>query len=233
MSPFDRGAGLARSLAIHHAIPLRQRRLRRLYGHFVGAGDLVDDIGAHAGDRVRAFAALGCHMVALEPQPDVARLLRVVVEAELAEVSGRRSLSVSERTPTVTTLATAWRDARARDSDFARVQWNRRIEIDTTTLDRFDRAVRSPGVRQDRCRGERTSRLAGLGRPVPALSFEYLPRSLQEVQVSLTRLIALGRLSSTGRSVNPTSSRHTVARPSELLATLRTPPAQRRHARLK
>jgi hypothetical protein len=72
MSRFDRGVGLARSLVIYHAIPLRQRRLRRLYGHFVGAGDLVFDIGAHAGNRVRAFVALGCRVVALEPQPDFA-----------------------------------------------------------------------------------------------------------------------------------------------------------------
>src|SRR5712691_2782859 len=161
MSRFDRGVGLARSVAIYHAIPLRQRRLRRLYGHFVGAGDLVFDIGAHAGNRVRAFAALGCQVVAVEPQPDFARLLRalcgrspqiVVVEAAVADVAGRRSLLVSERTPTVTTLATDWRDARARDPDFAHVQWNRRMEIATTTPRPFDRAVRSPGVRQDRCR---------------------------------------------------------------------------------
>ncbi len=78
MSRFDRGVGLARSVAIYHAIPLRQRRLRRLYGHFVGAGDLVFDIGAHAGNRVRAFAALGCQVVAVEPQPDFARLLRAL-----------------------------------------------------------------------------------------------------------------------------------------------------------
>src|SRR6266581_1128973 len=106
MTRFDRGVGLARSLAIYHAIPWRQRRLRRLYRRFVGAGDLVFDVGAHAGNRVRAFAALGCRVVAIEPQPDFARLLRalfgrssriVVVEAAVAEVSGRGSLSLSER----------------------------------------------------------------------------------------------------------------------------------------
>ena len=139
MSQLDRGLGLLRSLAIYHAIPLRQRRLRRLYGGFVAAGDLVFDIGAHAGNRVRGFASLGCRVVALEPQPDFARLLRVlfrgssqitIIEAAVAEVSGRRSLSLSERTPTVTTLANTWRDARARDPDFGRVRWNRRIEIE-------------------------------------------------------------------------------------------------------
>ena len=201
MSRFDRGVGLVRSLAIYHAIPLRQRRLRRLYGHFVGAGDLVFDIGAHAGNRVRAFAALGCRVVALEPQPDFAWLLRalysrssrvVVVESAVADVSGRRSLSVSERTPTVTTLAAGWRDARAGDPDFDRVQWNRQIEVDTTTLDRLIEQFGVPAFVKIDVEGSEPAVLAGLGRPVPALSFEYLPRALQEVQACLARLITLG-----------------------------------------
>src|SRR6201995_1973800 len=118
MGRLDRALGLARSIAVYHVIPLRQRRLRRLYGQFVGTGDLVFDICAHVGNRVRAFAALGCRVVALEPQPDCARLLRtffrrspqvVVVESAVAAVAGRGSLSLSELTPTVTTLATEWR----------------------------------------------------------------------------------------------------------------------------
>ena len=75
MSPINRAAGLLRSLVIYHAIPLRQRRLRTLYQQFVRPGDLVFDIGAHAGNHVRAFSALGCRVVALEPQPDFAQSL--------------------------------------------------------------------------------------------------------------------------------------------------------------
>src|SRR5499427_10251623 len=102
MSRFDRGLGLVRSLAIYHAVPFRQRRLRRLYGHFVATGDLVFDIGAHAGNRVRAFTALGCQVVALEPQPDFAWLLRVlfgrrwvvrIIEAGAGRAAGRGTLS--------------------------------------------------------------------------------------------------------------------------------------------
>ena len=208
MSRLDRGVGLVRSLAIYHAIPLRQRRLRRLYGHFVGAGDLVFDIGAHAGNRVRAFAALGCQVVALEPQPDFAWLLRalcrrsprvMVVEAAVADVSGRRSLSVSERTPTV------------------------------TTLDRLIEHFGVPAFVKIDVEGSEPAVLAGLGRPVPALSFEYLPRALQEVQACLTRLIALGPYQfnwSVGESNELASDRWLDA--SELLTTLRTPAAHRR-----
>src|SRR5262249_23562580 len=97
MSRLDRGVGLARSLAIYYGRPLRLRRLRRLYGGFVRAGDLVFDLGAHVGNRVRGFAGLGCRVIALEPQPDFARLLRtlfacspqiVVVEAAVSDRPG-------------------------------------------------------------------------------------------------------------------------------------------------
>jgi FkbM family methyltransferase len=238
MGRLDRGVGLARSLAIYHAIPLRQRRLRRLYSNFVGAGDLVFDIGAHAGNRVRGFASLGCRVVALEPQPDFAWLLRtlfarspqiVVVEAAVAAQPGQGWLSLSERTPTVTTLATAWRDARARDPDFARVRWNRRIEVETTTLDRLIDRFGVPAFVKIDVEGSETAVLAGLGHAVRALSFEYLPRALEEVLACLTRLTALGPYRfnwSIGESNQLASDEWLNA--AELLAALRTPAAQRR-----
>jgi len=247
MSRFDRGVGLARSLAIYHAIPLRQRRLRRLYSQFVAAGDLVFDIGAHAGNRVRAFAALGCRVVALEPQPDFAWLLRTlcgrslrvsVVEAAVADLSGRRRLSVSERTPTVTTLATEWREARTRDPDFGRVRWNRQIEVETTTLDRLIQQFGVPAFVKIDVEGSEPAVLAGLGRPVPALSFEYLPRALHAVDLCLTRLLVLGPYQfnwSVGESNQLASEQWIDA--SALIAALRTSAAQRRpgdvYARLR
>src|SRR5439155_24728461 len=66
MSHLDRALGLARSLAIYHAIPRRQRRMRHLYADFVTRDDLVFDVGAHVGNRTRAFRALGCRVVAIE-----------------------------------------------------------------------------------------------------------------------------------------------------------------------
>ena len=98
MSRTDRAIGLARSLLVYHAIPRRQRRMQRLYRQFAQPGDLVFDVGAHVGNRARALAALGCRVIALEPQPDFARMLRLlfgrnprieVVEAAVTGASGQ------------------------------------------------------------------------------------------------------------------------------------------------
>jgi hypothetical protein len=189
MSHWDRILGVARSIAVYHAIPMRRRRMRRLYAQFVAPGDLVFDVGAHAGNRVRGFAALGCHVVALEPQPDFARLLRTVfgrsrrridvVEMAVGDAAGRAVLSVSERTPTVTTLAPAWREARAGEPDFAGSAESSGRDDDARPA---GRAFGDP-VHQDRRGGGGPAVLGGLQPSVPALSFGTC-RSMRCVRAS-------------------------------------------------
>src|SRR3954471_2674360 len=117
MSVLDRTIGFVRSLVVYHGIPGRQRRMRRLYADFVRSGDLAFDLGAHAGNRTRALAALGCMVVAVEPQPDFAALLRrlfarsgrvTVVEAAAGRTAGTADLAISHRNPTVTTMSSEW-----------------------------------------------------------------------------------------------------------------------------
>jgi FkbM family methyltransferase len=237
-SRLDRALGLARSLAIYHAIPLRQQRMRQLYAGFVRSGDLVFDIGAHAGNRVRGFISLGCRVVALEPQPDFARLLRLlfrgssqieVIQAAAGEAPGRASLAISERTPTVTTLAEAWRDARTHDPEFTGVRWNRCIEVETTTLDALIARFGSPSFVKIDVEGAEPAVLTGLTHAVTALSFEYLPRALDQVHACIRRLTALGPYRfnwSPGESYRLAADCWLDER--ELLASLRTPGAQRR-----
>jgi FkbM family methyltransferase len=237
MSGARRAAGLMRSLAIYHGIPLRQRRLRRLYAQFLSPGDLVFDLGAHAGNRTRAFAAMGCRIVAVEPQPDFARLLHLlfdrspqvqVLEAAVGSEPGRAPLFISERTPTVTTIAAPWHEARAREPDFRGVRWDRRIDVQTTTLDLLIERFGMPVFVKIDVEGSEPAVLAGLNRPVRSLSFEYLPRALDYARVCAARLSALGPYRfnwSAGESYELSDQWMTEA---ELGAALRTADAQRR-----
>jgi FkbM family methyltransferase len=238
MSGWDRALGLSRSLAMYHAIPWRRRRLRRLYQGFVSGGDLVFDVGAHAGNRVRAFASIGCRVVALEPQPDFARLLRAlfgssdrveILEMAVGDRAGRAVLSVSERTPTVTTLAQPWQEARSAEPDFAGVHWNRRIEIETTTLDRLMARYGQPAFIKIDVEGSEPAVLDGLSSAVAALSFEYLPRALDQVHACTARLASLGSYRfnwSAGETYRLESASWLSG--DALLEKLREPAAQRR-----
>jgi FkbM family methyltransferase len=201
MSRLDRAIGLTRSLAIYYAIPFRQLRLRALYRRFVRPGDLVFDVGAHIGNRTRAFAALGCRVVAVEPQPHIARTLRrlvgrrpgvVVVEEAIGRAPGRVTLSISERTPTVSTVAREWRDERARETDFGGVEWNRAIDVPLTTLDALILRHGTPVFVKIDVEGGELAVLEGLSTPVTALSFEFLPQALDAADACVARLEALG-----------------------------------------
>ena len=237
-TPPSRLYGLIRSLAVYHAIPLRQRRLRRLYAAFAGPGDLVFDVGAHAGNRTRALAALGCRVVALEPQPDFAGLLRLlfgrhprvtVLETAVGDCAGAATLSVSDRTPTMTTLAAAWRAARERDPVFNRVRWNRDIDVELVTLDALIARFGPPAFVKIDVEGAEPAVLAGLTRPVPALSFEYLPGTLDYTRTCVDRLRALGSYRfnwSVGESYRLAAGAWVDG--GTLLDGLRTGPARRR-----
>ena len=70
--------GVARSLAIYYGRPWRFRRMDAFYARIIRPGDLCFDLGAHVGNRVRSWRALGARVVAVEPQPALVRVLRLL-----------------------------------------------------------------------------------------------------------------------------------------------------------
>jgi FkbM family methyltransferase len=197
----ERWLGLLRSLVIYWR-PGRQRGLKRLYGSLVGPGDLVFDVGAHLGDRSAAFSALGARVVALEPQPDVRRWLArlvgrrpgVTIRAEaVGRAPGTARLAVSRRTPTVSSLAERWRTALPdANPGFQKVHWEEQIEVTVTTLDALIGAYGVPRFCKIDVEGFEAEVLAGLSRPVPGLSFEFVAGALDVAVACVRRLQALG-----------------------------------------
>jgi FkbM family methyltransferase len=197
----DRTRGIARSLAMYHGIPGRHRRMARFYGRFLGPGDLGFDIGAHVGSRVRAWRRLGARVLAVEPQPDCLRVLRLlfgrdrgvtIAPVAVGARAGRARLALSAATPTVSTLSPGWIESVTADPRFARVRWDRTVEVEVATLDDLIAVHGEPAFCKIDVEGYEVDALAGLTRPVRALSFEYLPPAHDAALAALDLVEKLG-----------------------------------------
>jgi FkbM family methyltransferase len=193
--------GIGRSLALYHGVPGRHRRMVRFYGQFLGPGDVGFDIGAHVGSRVRAWRRLGVRVVAVEPQPDLLRVLRLffgrdddvlLVPGAVGARAGRARLDVSTATPTVSSMSPDWRESVAADASFARVRWDRSVEVEVATLDDLIAVHGVPAFCKIDVEGFEVEVLQGLTHPLPALSFEYLPPAHDAALTALRLVERLG-----------------------------------------
>ncbi len=175
--------------------------MRRFYRDFLGPGDLAFDIGAHVGSRVRAWRRLGARVVAVEPQPDLLRILRLffgrdrsvtVMPVALGARAGTARLRVATATPTVSSMSPEWIRSVTTDHSFDRVRWDRAIDVSVTTLDDLIAEHGEPRFCKIDVEGFEVDVLAGLSRPLRALSFEYLPQAHDAALLALERVERLG-----------------------------------------
>lgn len=192
--------GLAVSIGVYRLNLPKQRRIRRLYRQFVDPGDLAFDVGAHVGDRTWALRALGCRVVAVEPQPAPLALLRrlygrapdVVLETcALAATAGAAELIVSRRNPTVSSLSADWVERAGRTTGFRTVDWDRRVTVPVRTLDELIAQHGAPRFCKIDVEGHEAEVLRGLNRPIETVSFEFLA---SRPELALECLDELGRL---------------------------------------
>ena len=192
---------LARSLDVYYGDAARDRAMDELYQHFLGPGRLAFDVGSHVGDRIGSFRRCGARVVALEPQPLCARVIREVhgedagvtlVEAACGPAPGRLTLHINSANPTVTTASADFVKAADGAGGWEGQVWDRTIEVPVTTLDELVARYGRPDFVKIDVEGFEADVLAGLSQPLPALSFEFTTIQREVAYACLDRLAALG-----------------------------------------
>jgi len=198
---FRTARGIVRSLRIYYGDRSRAAAMDRLYGGFVQRGDLVLDIGAHVGDRVACFRRLGARVVAVEPQPAIVKVLRLlygcragiaIEAAAVGRVAGWTSMMINADNPTVSTASPAFVSAARGAPGWENQHWMKSVSVPVTTLDALIGKHGTPAFIKIDVEGFEEEALQGLSHQVKALSFEFTTIQRPVALACIERCVALG-----------------------------------------
>jgi FkbM family methyltransferase len=162
---------------------LDDARMLAFYAQFIGPSDMVFDIGANVGSRVKIFRRLARSVVAIEPQDRCMSLLRWQFSSDRSVRLVKKAVAAEEGSAimrvcivdTMSSLAPDWINAVKTTGRFADLTWERQVSVETTTLDRLIDECGTPSFIKIDVEGYEWEVLRGLSQPVRALSFEYTP----------------------------------------------------------
>ena len=170
----------------------------KFYKQFLRAGDLCFDLGANIGNRTRVFLQLGARVVAIEPQSECVKMLKLrfgkkisIVPKALGNEEKESVIYIGESSA-ISSLSTEWIDTVSKVR-FKGKRWSRQESVTITTLDKLIEQYGLPQFCKIDVEGYEEEVLKGLSKKIPYLSLEYaLPEKKTGIVNCLSILSKIG-----------------------------------------
>lgn len=176
-----------------------ERRLMRFYSEiFISRPRMIIDIGANVGIRTGVFSKISKEVIALEPNQELASVLRSkfkdsnvkVLEKACAADSSFKEFFLGDN-HLVSTLSTRFIDHKKESG--ATNSWNQKIEVETISLDQLIDIYGVPDFCKIDVEGYEKEVLSGLNKKIGLIAFEFnYPSFEMETLFCLEKLNELG-----------------------------------------
>lgn len=170
----------------------------KFYSQFLKKGDLCFDVGANIGNRTEVFLLIGANVVAVEPQSDCSKMLKlrfgdkISIEKKALGASEKNGTIYISNTTEISSLSQEWIEAVAA-SRFSNSQWNTEQSIQITKLDTLIDRYGVPEFCKIDVEGYEEEVLKGLTRIIPYISFEYtVPEKTEYIVRCFEQLSRIG-----------------------------------------
>lgn len=173
-----------------------------VYKHFIKPGDLCFDVGANIGQKTEYFLRLNANVIAIEPQQSCFRFLSSIyksnrnvtlVNKAIDETRGNKEILICEANA-MSSMSEDWISKIKENSIWKDYRWNKKEEVETTSLDDLINQFGMPQFISIDVEGYELNVIKGLSRKVACLSFEMTPFTCFQLDNILNHLSNLGHL---------------------------------------
>ena len=164
------------------------------YSSFVCPDSLCFDIGANMGNRIAPILKIGAKVVAVEPQTDCVRYLKMKYRSKIDIVAKGAGASIGTKDfyvsndSVLSSFSKDWIDAT--HERFSSFKWEEHpIQIEMTTLDCLIEQYGLPKFIKIDVEGFELEVLKGLTQSIPIISFEYaVPENFAQMVECIKRM---------------------------------------------